>query len=66
MSLILTRRKGEGVVVGNHDQQITIRIHEVNGGKIRLSFDGPRSMTVMREETFLSMMKEAKPCEQTI
>jgi len=47
--LILTRKVGEAVIVGN-DVKITV-LH-VKGSQIRLGIDAPSTVTVHREEIF--------------
>ena len=45
--LILTRRVGEAVQIGDN---ITIRVLGVKGGQVRLGFDVPKDVNVMRTE----------------
>ncbi len=47
--LVLSRREGESVVIGN---DIVITVLEVRGGQIRLGVDAPRSIQVHREEVY--------------
>jgi carbon storage regulator len=47
--LVLSRREGESVVIGN---DIVITVLEVRGGQIRLGVDAPRSLQVHREEIY--------------
>ena len=49
--LALTRRIGEEVVIGDPRKPLgVIRVVEIHGEKVRLSFDFPREMPVNRKE----------------
>jgi carbon storage regulator len=49
--LALTRRPGEEVVIGDPDDPVgVVRVVEVSGDKVRLSFDFPRSWQINRRE----------------
>jgi carbon storage regulator len=45
--LVLTRRVGETLVINGG---IRVTVLAVNGGKVRLGFEAPPSVTVLREE----------------
>ena len=45
--LILTRRVGEAVVIGNN---ITVRVLGIKGGQVRIGFDVPKEVEVLRTE----------------
>lgn len=45
--LVLTRRNGEAVHIGD---DIVVRVLGVNGGQVRLGFDVPKSINVVRDE----------------
>ena len=45
--LILTRKIGEGVVL---NENITIRVIEISKGVVKLGFDAPKDMLILREE----------------
>lgn len=47
--LVLTRRRGEAIVVGD---DVKIVILEVNGDQVRLGVEAPRSVSVHREEVY--------------
>lgn len=53
--LVLSRRQGESIVIGNH---VTITVLEVRGDQIRLGIDAPRSVTVHREEVYRRVLEE--------
>ena len=49
--LALTRRSGEEVVIGDPANPLgVVRIVEIRGDKVRLSFDFPREMQINRRE----------------
>jgi len=49
--LTLTRRAGESVVINpDTDQQATVTVLEVHGGKVRLGFAADRRVPIVRTE----------------
>lgn len=52
--LILTRRVGENIVVGD---DIVISVMEVRGDAVRIGIQAPRSVTVHREEVYLDLQR---------
>lgn len=55
--LILTRRVGENIVVGD---DIVISVMEVRGDAVRLGIQAPRSVTVHREEVYRELQQANK------
>lgn len=53
--LVLTRKAGESIVIGN---EVVITVLEVRGGQIRLGVDAPRSLAVHRAEIYQRVMEE--------
>ncbi|MFP5345496.1 MAG: carbon storage regulator CsrA [Actinomycetes bacterium] len=47
--LVLTRRAGESVVIGD---EVVVTVIEVRGEVVRLGIDAPRSIKVHREEIY--------------
>ncbi|MFQ5345668.1 MAG: carbon storage regulator CsrA [Mariprofundus sp.] len=45
--LILTRKKGEAIAIGDN---IQIQVLNVKGGQVRIGIDAPREIKVNREE----------------
>lgn len=53
--LILTRRKGESIIVGD---DIEIFVLEVNGSTVRLGVEAPREVSVHRREIYEAIQQE--------
>lgn len=45
--LVLSRKPGESVVI---DGNITVTVAEVNGNRVRLAFDAPGDVRILRSE----------------
>lgn len=53
--LVLTRRQGESIVVG---QNIVITVVEIKGGQVRIGISAPRDVQVHRQEIFEQVRAE--------
>ncbi len=53
--LVLTRKPGEGIVIGDN---ITIKIIEMKSGGIRIGIDAPRDTKIYRQEIFERIRQE--------
>lgn len=53
--LILTRKSGEGLFIGD---DIRITILEIRGKQIRLGIEAPTSVVVLREEIYRRIQEE--------
>ena len=53
--LILTRRIGETVMVGD---EVTVTVLGVKGNQVRLGVNAPRSVAVHRQEIYERLQKE--------
>jgi carbon storage regulator len=53
--LILTRRVGESVMIGD---EITVSVLEVKGAQIRLGIQAPKEIPVHREEVYVRVHEE--------
>ena len=60
--LILTRRIGEKLVIG---ENVTITILSAKGSQIRIGIDAPRDIQVHREEIFQRILKEREELNTT-
>ena len=47
--LILTRRIGEAVIIGD---EVSVTVLSINGAQVRLGVNAPRSVPVHREEIY--------------
>lgn len=48
--LILTRREGETVILETSDGPIEVAITKIDGSQIRIGFDAPKSVNILRKE----------------
>lgn len=49
--LVISRREGESVIIGDVDSPIgSVRVAGVVGGKVRLAFEFPRDVEINRPE----------------
>jgi len=51
MSLIVSRRIKESVIIG--DNEIRVTVLAVDGNQVKLSIDAPRHIPVHREEVYI-------------
>lgn len=58
--LVLTRKVGESIVI---DNKTTLRIENIRGDKVRISFDAPKEVLILRTE-LLEQERETKVCCQ--
>lgn len=60
--LALTRRPGEEIVIGDPANPLgVIRIVDIHGDKVRLSFDFPRDVKINRRELAEQKIKQQQP-----
>jgi carbon storage regulator len=59
--LVLTRKLGEGIVVGD---DITITVVEIKGGTVRLGIEAPRSTQIHRQEVYRRIVAENRDAAQ--
>jgi carbon storage regulator len=60
--LILTRKVGETVMVGN---DVTVTIVGVKGNQIRIGINAPKAVIVHREEIYERIQREKHPVPMT-
>jgi len=53
--LILTRKKGEAISIGDH---IQVQVLNIKGGQVRIGIEAPRDVDINREEFAPCMMIE--------
>ncbi len=59
--LVLTRKAGEGILIGD---DIKIQIIEMKGGGIRIGIDAPREKKIYRQEVYERMCRENREALQ--
>lgn len=60
--LILTRKSGEGIRIGD---SITLRIIEVRGNQVRLGIEAPKNVSVHREEIYEAIREQNMAAAQS-
>lgn len=53
--LVLSRRKGEAVIIGH---SVTVTVIDIRGDQVRVGIDAPRSVPVHREEIYRQVVEE--------
>ena len=59
--LILTRRVGETVMIGD---EVTITVLGVKGNQVRVGINAPKHVAVHREEIYERIKREQHPSEE--
>jgi carbon storage regulator len=59
--LVLTRKLGEGIVIGD---DVTITIVEMKGGNIRIGIEAPADMKIYRQEVYERIARENRGASQ--
>ena len=59
--LILTRRVGESVMIGD---DITVKVVDVNGNRVRIGISAPKHVAVHREEVYEEIKRQGNPSER--
>jgi len=59
--LVLTRKAGDGIVIGD---DITIKIIEIKGGGIRIGIDAPKDCKIYRQEVYDRISQENREALQ--
>ena len=53
--LILTRKSGESITIGD---DVKVTVVEIKGKQVRVGIDAPRSYIIHREEVYISIQEE--------
>ena len=61
--LILTRRVGESVMIGD---EVAVTVLRVKGNQVRLGVNAPKSISVQREEIFQRIKREASQAAASV
>lgn len=61
--LILTRRVGESLIIGDGDTRITVTVLSVKGTNVRLGITAPKTVPVHREEVYERLQLQAPQSE---
>ena len=56
--LVLSRKRGEGIVIGD---DVRVTVLEVSGSRVKLGFSGPPEVSFQREEIYVELEDEP-PC----
>jgi carbon storage regulator len=59
--LVLTRKPGEGIVIGD---DITIKIIEMKGGGVRIGIEAPQNKKIYRQEIYDRVTMENRTATQ--
>jgi len=61
--LILSRKIGEAIVL---DEKVTVRVIEISKGIVKLGFDAPNDMLILREELEEEVKKANQQANQEV
>ena len=61
--LVLTRRCGESIRIGD---EITVRVIEIHRGQVRVAIDAPRRIPVHREEIYLQVQEQNRRAASSV
>lgn len=63
MALILTRKFGESVIIG--DGLVTVTVLHARGEKVRLAIEAPKELSVHRQEVWEQIQREKAQQKET-
>lgn len=61
--LVLSRRRDERIIIGDGYDAIVICVAEIDGDKVRLGIDAPKSVPVNRQEVYLAKLRDKRSTE---
>lgn len=61
--LILSRRVGESIYIGDGDRRIQVTVLGVKGMHVRIGIDAPKDIEVHREEVYERLREQRRPRE---
>lgn len=65
--LVITRREGEEVVIGDPASPIgVVRIAAIKGDRVRIAFEFPRTVEVHRREVANQILSGGEPAERQV
>lgn len=56
--LLLTRRIGESIIIGEGENKIVVTVVSINGNQVRAGVEAPKSISVHREEVYWRIQGE--------
>ena len=56
--LVLTRKIGEEIIIGDGSDGLRIRVLDIHGSKVRIGFEGPRHVKILRSECWVPVESE--------
>lgn len=59
--LVLSRKTGEVVVIGDGPNRVVLKVIEIQNGKVRLGFTADKSVVIVREELVQAEPEGVKP-----
>lgn len=60
--LVLTRRKGESIILGD---DVEVKILELHGSQVKVGVQAPQSLSVHRKEVYLAIQRENKAAAES-
>ena len=57
MALVLTRKVGESIMIGD---EVIVTLIAIQGNQAKLSFTAPRDVSVHREKVYARILREEK------
>lgn len=51
--LVLSRKVGESIIIGEGDNQVKMTVIEIKGGRMRVGIEAPKTTPVFRQELLI-------------